>query len=51
MPHEDNMLLASWLDSKNCLENESDEKILFFLNETLLEKKSIYAHFQRSEHK
>ena len=51
MPLEDNMLLASWLDSKQCHENESDEKLLFFLNETLLEKKSINAHFQRSEHK
>ena len=53
MPLEDNMLLASWLDAKTChsYENTSDEKLLFFLNETLLEKKSIIAHFQHQEHK
>ena len=50
MPLEDNMLLASWLDSEQCHDNEFDEKLLFFVNETLLEKKSINAHFQR-EHK
>ena len=46
MPHEDNMLLATWLDSKQSPQNESDEKLLFFLNETLLERKSVNAHFQ-----
>lgn len=44
------MLTATWLDGAHSLQNESEEKLLFFINETLLEKKSITSHFQR-EHK
>lgn len=38
LPIEDNLLVSTWLEDPQSPHKEMEEKVLFFLNETILER-------------
>ena len=42
---ENNILAASWIDDAGSTQKYEDDKLLFYNNETILNKMSVYEHF------
>ena len=42
---ENNILAASWIDDAGSNQKYEDDKLLFYNNETILNKLSVYEHF------
>lgn len=51
MPIEDNLVVATWLEDKHNVQKEMEEKVLFFLNETILERQNVNELFSRENRK
>lgn len=47
---ENNILVASWIDDAGCNQKYEDDKLLFYNNENILNRSSVYEHFS-SENK
>ena len=51
LPIEDNLLVTSWLEDPQSPHKEMEEKVLFFLNETILERQNVNELFSREHRK
>ena len=47
LPNEDNLLMTTWLEDEAYPQKEGDEKVSFFVNESILAKEEMIEHFSR----
>mgnify|MGYP000960353552 CR=1 FL=1 len=49
--HDTNMLVASWIDDLGYPQKESEDKVLFYNSESMLNKANVLEHFKKDNKK